>query len=148
MSEKYDIKSEFLGPEVSMKKEIKVLNRTITWRESGIEYEADSRHADLVIRELGLESAKAVTTPGTSETSAEETAREDSPLLGSREATSYRALAARLNYLAADRVDLQFATKCVAKHMSAPREHDWIALKRVGRYLRGSPRLIQMFEFQ
>ena len=98
----------------------------------------------MVIRELGLESAKAVTTPGTSETSAEEAAREDSPLLGSREATSYRALAARLNYLAADRVDLQFATKCVAKHMSSTREHDWVALKRVGRYLRGSPRLIQM----
>ena len=32
MSEKYDIKSELLGPEVSMKKKIKVLNRTITWR--------------------------------------------------------------------------------------------------------------------
>ena len=32
MSEKYDIKSELLGPEASMKKEIKVLSRTITWR--------------------------------------------------------------------------------------------------------------------
>ena len=37
MSEKYDIKSELLGPEANMKKEIKVLNRTITWWGSGIE---------------------------------------------------------------------------------------------------------------
>ena len=71
MSGKHDIKSEFLGPEASVKKDIKVLNRTITWRESEIEYETDSRHADFAIRELGLESAKAITTPGTSETSAE-----------------------------------------------------------------------------
>ena len=37
------------------------------------------------------------------------------------EATRYRALVARLNYLALDRPDIQFAVKDAAKRMSAPR---------------------------
>ena len=35
-----------------------------------------------------------------------------------QEATTYGALAARLNYLALDRTDIQFATKEVAKYMA------------------------------
>ena len=41
----------------------------LSWTQNGIEYEADQRHADLVVSELGLGDAKGVTTPGTNEDS-------------------------------------------------------------------------------
>ena len=64
------------------------------------------------------------------------------------EATQYRALAARLNYLALDRADIQFATKEVARYMATPSEGNWLLLKRMGRYLKDNPRLVQVFRWQ
>jgi hypothetical protein len=63
----FEIKTQNLGPATWQKKEIRVLNRIIRWTEWGLEYEADQRHADMVVRDLGLENAKAVTSPGTRE---------------------------------------------------------------------------------
>ena len=34
-----------------------MLNRVVRWTEQGFEYEADLRHVDLIIKELGLEEA-------------------------------------------------------------------------------------------
>ena len=56
-----------LGPKPSHEKEIRVLTRVIAWGESGITYESDQRHSELVVRELGLEDAKAVGTPHTND---------------------------------------------------------------------------------
>ena len=47
------------------------------------------------------------------------------------EQTRYRALAARLNFLAVDRPDLLYAAKECARRMSSPRNRDWEALKRI-----------------
>ena len=148
MSDKYDIKSEYLGPEAGMESEIKILNRTLTWTKEEICYEADQRHADIVIKELGLEGSKSLSTPGAPETAEDLKEREKSPKLSPKESTSYRAISARLNYLSLDRSDIQFATKSISRYMSDPREHDWTAVKRLGRYLKGAPRMIQHFEFQ
>ncbi len=69
-------------------------------------------------------------------------------LLSNREATQYRAISARLNYLAQDRPDLLYAVKEVARRMSTPTHGDWTLMKRVGRYLIGAPRAIQSFPWQ
>ena len=66
-------------------------------------------------------------------------------MLSEREATLYRAIAARLNYLAQDRVDVQFAAKDAAKPISRPAAMDWLKLKRVARYLAGAPRYVQKY---
>ena len=55
-----------------------------------------------------------------------------------KEAHRFRALTARLNYFAGDRPDLLFASKSICKNMARPRSEDWLALKRVGRYLKRS----------
>ena len=68
--------------------------------------------------------------------------------LGPAAATQYRAMAARLNYLGLDRPDIQFATKEAARHMASPTECNWLLMKRIGRYLKGSPRLVQLFRWQ
>ena len=56
--------------------------------------------------------------------------------------TLYRALAARLNFLAVDRPDLLHAAKECSRRMSKPRNKDWEALKRICRYLIGCPRMV------
>ena len=66
----------------------------------------------------------------------------------SDEATRYRRFAARLNYLAMDRSDLQYAAKECCKHMASPKVGDWERIKRVGRYLRGRPRCVQIFRWE
>ena len=68
--------------------------------------------------------------------------------MGKYNATMYRRIVARLNYLAPDRIDIQFAVKECARYMSAPRENHWTALVRIGRYLRGRPRLVMKFGSQ
>ena len=50
------------------------------------------------------------------------------------DASQYRAVVARLNYLAADRPDIAFAVKEFARSMSAPTQGSRDRLKRLGRY--------------
>ena len=69
-------------------------------------------------------------------------------VLGPREASEYRAATARLNYLALDRPDILVASKECSRRISAPRNGDWTALKRVARYLVGKPRLVWRFVWQ
>jgi hypothetical protein len=83
---------------------------------------------------LGLKDAKPVNTPAVK---AEE---EKTPLEG-EQGTMYRAIVARLNYLAQDRSDIAFAVKEACRGMSAPNSGHWNMLKRIGRYLVGRPRV-------
>ena len=68
--------------------------------------------------------------------------------LDTARATEYRSLAARANYLASDRPDMQFSVKESCQHMSEPTLGGRRKLKRLARYLAGSPRLVSHFEFQ
>ena len=148
MTARYEIKSDYLGPARHHKQEIRVLNRTLRWSARALQYEPDQRHAELIVKEMGMEGAKPAVTPGTAETKEETKAYDKSPELSRRDAAVFRGLAARLNYLSLDRPDLQFSAKEVAKKMSKPREADWAKLKRVAKYLVGAPRLVQQFDWQ
>ena len=57
LSEKYKIKVEQLGTEEGQSAEVRILNKVVRITDGGIELEADPRHAELVIKELGLEDA-------------------------------------------------------------------------------------------
>ena len=46
-----------LGPDLHDMKAMTILNRIVEWTNAGIQYEADPRHVDLIIEELGLENA-------------------------------------------------------------------------------------------
>lgn len=158
---KFDTKTEYLGPGSHHQKTVRILNRVISWDDDGITYEADQRHAEIVVRELGLEAGRPVTTPGSRDDAGKMSAvkvdnalTKDSEyeahdaLLQGQEATKFRAITARLNYLAQDRPDLQYAVKEVARRMASPRHGDWLALKRIGRYLLGAPRAVQKYWWQ
>ena len=141
----FDIKSDILGPEEGCSREVKILNRTIRWTPTGIEYEPDSKHADLIIRDLKLELSKPVATPGISEPTKEDN---EGTLESWQTDHLYRAIAARLNYLSLDRPDLQYASKGAALFMSAPSAKGWARLKRIGKYLIGSAKITQTFPFE
>ena len=112
------------------------------YKRQGIKYEADQRHAEIIIQGLGLgEECKAVSTPGKKQDG-------DDEELGSSQATAYRGFVARANYLAQDRCDIQYAVKELSRSMSKPTKGCWDKLKRLGRYLIGKSRSVQMFPYQ
>ena len=177
LSDKYKIKIEQLGHGEGKNAEIRILNKVVRMTEAGIELEADPRHAELVIKELGLESARPSLVPG-SKTEGKTSATADVPRkrasqaridveggidsvqsatksmngenwdsefageleinttedgdteLNADDARSYRAIAARLNYISPDRPDIGYAVKESARNMSKPRASDFQKFRR------------------
>ena len=134
-----------LGPGPDDAKEVRVLNRIIRWCEGHLEYEADPRQAEKLVLECGLEGCKSTATPGV-RASFEEVEKDVE--LPKDQHSAFRGAAARGNYLAADRLDCQFACKEVCRGMSTPTQRSWGALRRMCRYIAGLPRLVYRFERQ
>ena len=154
-------------------KEMRILNRIVRRTHEGFFWEADPRHAELLIRELELDKCQVVKTPGTRDRTGvlsrtngsgpraavecvgsmdasgpcDADCHRDDPLMGP-EATHFRALAARANFLAQDRSDVAFAAKEVCRKMASPHFEDWAKLKRMGRYLKGAPRAVYEYRWQ
>ena len=122
-----------------------ILNRLVTWDVNGIQWESDSRHVEILMKELEVRGT--VTTPLTKEAiMREEYELEDH--LEPEGVTKYRSLAMRIGYLAQDRPDLLRATREIAKAMQKPKMSDIMRIKRVGRYLNLWPRIVQRFDYQ
>ena len=68
--------------------------------------------------------------------------------LSPSDATMYRALAARCNYLSQDRPDISFASKELCREFNIPCVSSFKKLKRLVRYLCGLPRLVYHYDFQ
>ena len=117
----------------------------MSWTPEGLTYEGDPRQHEKLIAELGLEGAKPVAT--TVVRSSASAIAEDKPL-DTRKLTHFRGLAARSNYLAADRPDCAFAAKEVCRWMSSPTELGLQDLKRMARFLVGKPRLVWHYHWQ
>ena len=67
LSNAYKVKIETLGTDDGDASEIRVLNRVLRRTAAGYRLEADPRHAEAVIRDLGLAGAKASKLPGSKE---------------------------------------------------------------------------------
>ena len=101
MGDKYEVTgSGRLGASSEDDKEFRVLNRIVRWPSESVEYEADPRHAEQIVRDLDLIGAKPVTTLGSKPTF-EHACR--SKLLPPAKVRTITAVAARANYLAMDR---------------------------------------------
>ena len=64
MEEKLEIKTTIKGEAEGEVKEMRILNRVVKWTRNGITYEADPRHAEIIIRELGLQAIVGADTAG------------------------------------------------------------------------------------
>ena len=89
----------------------------------GFEVEADPRHAELVVLKMQLDKAQSLSTPGV-DGKEEDDKPEELPLDPER-ANMYRSIVARLNYLSADRPDIQYSTKEACRDMASPSEGSW-----------------------
>ena len=107
-------------------------------------WEADPRHSAIISKQLGFdEKSRGVTTPGDKGNDK----IKDEPL-DPEKGKWYRSITQRCMYLANDRPDIQFATKEASKYMAYPTEGNWLLMRRLGRDLKGSPRLVQLFRWQ
>ena len=97
-----------LGPGPSDAKEVSILNRIVRWADQGIEYEADPRQVEKLLQEIELEGANGAATPGQKILAHQ---IESETELGERDFTRFRSLAARANFLSADRIDVLYAAK-------------------------------------
>jgi hypothetical protein len=97
------------------------------------------------LSEIELEGANGAATPGQKILQHQ---AEGETELKEAEFTRFRALAARANYLAADRIDILYAAKEVCRFMARPTDLAMGALKRLARYLRTRPRVVCSFERQ
>ncbi len=104
-----------MGNKKELNKELQVLNRVIRYVDHGIEYEADSRHAEIIAIEMGVSTGNPVSSPGTDDPNTSEGEQWDK-----WSDTKYRAVAARANYLALDRPDIQYSVKEMCRGMSEP----------------------------
>ena len=134
-----------LGPGDGDAKEAIVLNRVIRWTDQGIEYEADPRQSEKLVTECGMAGTNSVATPGVRLSF--DQLEKDTELPANLH-TAFRGSAARANYLAADRLDCQFAAKEICRWMAKPTRAAWEALKRLCRYLVGLPRAVFHYKWQ
>lgn len=97
---RFEIKTKTIRLDPEEQTEARVLNRIVRVTTSGWEYELDQRQAEIIIQAMNLDGAK-----GTKETDSND---QTLPLA---DATQFRAIAVRANYLALDRADIQYCTR-------------------------------------
>ena len=68
--------------------------------------------------------------------------------MNDHEKTRFRGVAARINYFAMDRSDLQLAAKELCRQMAKPEPKDWDKARRIARYLKFRLRGVLEFPFE
>ena len=107
-----------------------------------IEFEADCKHVQVLLREWCMEGCNPCDSPISGELSTS-----DSPM-SVVDAKKYRRAAARINYLSQDRPDLNVAARLLAMRMANPMCGDEVLVKRVLRYLKGSTRVVYKYMYE
>ena len=145
MKKWYEVKVRArLGPEPKDDKEATLLGRVVRCEDWGLTCEADPKHREMVLDALGLQhTSKSLTTPGTKEEQGGGRTQQAHVRVAQkpREDTRYRAIVARLNYMAADMPDIRFACKEACREMSRPSDESW-ERQKIGRYTVGWKRVV------
>ena len=79
-------------------KSVRILNRLVTMTKEGIEYESDQRHAEIIVKQMGLQTgSRAVATPSVRVKPGDVPG--DEAEIGTKEQTIFRGIVARANYM-------------------------------------------------
>ena len=114
----------------------------------GITYEAEQGHAEILVRDLGLQQVHAVFTPRVKESKFDNEGSDEDDRVSSEESSRDRGFVARANFLAQDRSELMFLVKEASRSMANPTLKEWDKVKRIGRFLKGAPREQQLLKWQ
>ena len=109
-----------MGPGEDGDKSIRIRNRIVQWKGDTIVYEPDQRHAELIVKHLGLGSSKANASSVPGQKRAPSEGNEDNKEMEGPDATKYRALVARAMFLTQDRADIGFAVQELSRRMRKP----------------------------
>ena len=151
LMQKYELKSEILGPEAHHKKQANYLKREIIWEDHGITIKADGKHSVEFLKTLGMEACKTVNTPNLQEylrNDVDKIPEQFRGLLNPVLTRAYRKCVALLVFMSQDRADLSVTACALAKYMQAPTLWDMQALKRAGQYLKGFPSYSVTYDWQ
>jgi len=118
--------------------ECSMLGRTIRKTAFGFSLSGDTSLIDKSVLELGLLKAKPAPTPLSS---ASTSCADDDTVLDENTHRLYRVHVGRLLYIAADRFDISYASKTLARSLHSPTLKDFKSMKHVYRYLLGRPSL-------
>ena len=146
-ADKYEVTKQMIK---NIGDELKYLGRTIRRTHGGYEWEGDDKHLRILQEEWGMLRCNTVNTPAEAARDAtvgHSHPRDSLPLMEASAATKYRRAAARFNYVAQDRPDIAVAANQLARSMAAPREGDEKGIKRLIRYLVGSPRCVYVYQY-
>jgi hypothetical protein len=111
------------------------LGLQINQRTDGI-FICQSKYIKDLLKKYNLEDAASAKTPMATATKLDED-KSGKPV----DITSFRGMIGSLLYLTASRPDIMFATCLCARFQADPRESHLIAVKRIFRYLKGTPNL-------
>ena len=128
-----------LGPEPGDQKSIDILGRVVEWREGELWWEADPRHVERIIGSMEMEDCNGSVVPGVM---LEADDGDDAGLTG-EELTRYRSVVARANFIAQGRPDIRYSVKELCRDMARPTRGSFRKLKKLARYLKGQPRMVQ-----
>ena len=133
LKEAYDIKTQIVGPGEGAVREGKVLNMVLRCTDIGWELEADPRQCELITEQLEVCKLKGLSSPGTEDDDKDND--DDNQLLDGSDVTLFRGIAARSNYLAMDRPDIQYSSTEICKEMGKPTrgslKGDWSILRDI-----------------
>jgi len=98
-------------------------------------------YVEQTLKAASMEASRAMSTPGTTAARQEKATLmpEENPELSAEEARQFRSTLGRIMFMQAERCDMQFAMKELARAMARPTCHDQLLLKRTLRYLQGTP---------
>ena len=131
-----------LGPDARDKKTIDILGRVVEWRADELWWEADPRHVERILETMGLKDGNASVVPGVKIQEEEGDAVE----LSAEDLSRFRSVAARANFIAQDRPDIRYSVKELCREMSKPTQGSLRKLKKLARYLKGQPRMVQKIQ--
>ena len=135
---RWETRDQMIGAKPHDQKELHILSRTLRWCTDGFVFSANLRHSREVVDELGLSRSKPVWSPATGDGVTRCQGDELEPLDEEGKRLCQR-IVAKPNYPAHDRLDLTYATSCLASAVSSRSLGDMQAAKRVGRSLRKAP---------
>ena len=119
-------------PDVGSKVSSEFLGRTKITVEGAIITKPHERHAQTILKALGLEDCKPSPVPG------KKLDLKQDQELSAAERETYASCVGSAIYLSQDRSDIKFAVKELAKRVRNPRLCDWQNLETLGRYLKGT----------
>ena len=112
--------------------------------------DADPVHLEMLVDSTGVKDERPLTTNGCKDDQEKEAGRDlaKGEMLDDNSVSKYRSDVARLNYLAADRPDIAFSVKELARRMSEPTTLDVERVRRLVRYLKFRPRAVAWYRYQ